>query len=364
MKGKYLEDLREILEEYEANKAEIDDIINDYAQLYDDAKANGKSDEEIYQILGKPDEVVDDLMDSLKFKRHKDKGNKIVALMPFISVITYMILGFVYNLWNPGWIVFLSIPMVAIIANTRFKNAIVALSPFLSVIAFLILGFEFQLWHPGWMVFLFIPMSAIILNTRLKDMFVAISPFVATIIFIVLGFYYDLWNPGWLVFLMIPMIGVLYKPNKLHVFLYELSFIVAIGFYLYMGYVYELWAYGGLGFLLPFGIGILLGDVKFELDAIEGPQKNKVIVMLLTIFFCIAAFLTLGFVLDGWIYAWQVFLLIPVVAILAFDKFRFTAIAPFVAVVLFFSIGYFFDMFHISWLAFMIIPIAAILENA
>jgi len=363
MKDKYLEELKELLEECGANNEETDDIVNDYAQLYDDAKANGKTDEEIYQILGKPDDVVDDLMDSLKFKRHKANGNKIVALMPFISVITYMVLGFAYGLWHPGWMVFLSIPIVAIIANTRFKNAVVALSPFLSVIAFFILGFGYNLWHPGWMVFLFIPMSAIILNTRLKDMFVAISPFIAVIIFIVLGFYYDLWNPGWLVFLIVPMIGVLYKPNKMHVLLYELSFIASIAFYLYMGYVYELWAYGGLGFILPFGIGILLGDVKFDIDEIEGPNKNKVVIMLLTICFTIAAFLTLGFVLDGWIYAWQVFLLIPVVAILAFDKFRFTAIAPFVAVVLFFSIGYFFEMFQLSWLAFMIIPIAAILEN-
>lgn len=364
MKTKYLEQLRALLEEFEANKTEIDDIISDYDQLYDDASSTGKTDEEIYQLLGNPKDVAYDLMDTLKLKRYKSKKNKIVALMPFLCTITFMILGMVYDLWHPGWMVFLLIPVTAILINTNFKNAVVALSPFLSVGIFMVLGFVYDLWHPGWLVFLSIPVLSILLHTKLRDVFVAISPFFAVTVFIILGTFYDLWNPGWLIFLIIPMIGILYKKNKLLVLIYELTFILAIGFYLYMGYEQGSWGLGALGFILPFAVGIIIGDVTFTWDVYGGGYQKKAIVMVSTVILCIALFFVLGFFLNGWVWAWQVFLLIPVTAILAFDKFRFVAISPFIAVILFFSIGYFFDMFHISWLAFMLIPIAGILENA
>ena len=131
-----------------------------------------------------------------------------------------------------------------------------------------------------------------------------------------------------------------------------------------MGYVQNNWAIGGLGFILPVATAILFGDVTFTWNMPKGAERKKVIILLLTILLSIIVFLVLGIVLNGWVYAWQIFLLIPVVSIIAFDKFRFTSISPFVAIILFFSIGYFFDSFYISWLAFLIIPMAGILENA
>lgn len=364
MKSKYLEKLKEQLKEFGASQVDIDDIINDYGQLYDDALATGKTDEEIDTFLGNPKQVAYDLIDTIKIKHHKDKRNKIIALMPFISLIIFMVLGLGWQLWHPGWAVFLLIPMMAIILNSNAKNTIIALSPFLSTLTFLYIGFQYDLWNPGWLVFLFIPMISIILTTRFKDMLVAISPFVALIAFIIMGIYYDLWNPGWLVFLAIPMLGILHKKNIWHLLIFELSFIVAISFYLYMGYSQDSWALGGLGFILPVAVGIFFGDITFNWDFPKDPLRKKVILLLSTIVFSIVVFLALGIFLNGWIYAWQIFLLIPVVSIVSFDKFRFTSITPFVAVVLFFSIGYFFNAFHLSWLAFLIIPMAAIVENA
>lgn len=365
MKNDYLGKLKEQLEEFQASQADIDDIINDYDQLYDDALAKGKTDEEIYTFLGNPKQVAYDLIDTIKIKQHKYKRNKIIALMPFISTITFIFLGFGWNLWHPGWMVFLLIPVIAIILNTKAKNTIIALSPFISTLVYLFIGFQYDLWNPGWMVFLFIPMISIILSTKFKDMIVALSPFVALIVFMLLGTYKDLWNPGWLVFLIIPMLSALQKKNKWQMIILELSFVLSIGFYLYMGYVQDSWALGGLGFILPVAVGILFGDINFVIwDYPKGPLRKKVVLLLSTIVFSIAAFLLLGLILHGWAYAWQVFLLIPIVSIVSFDKFRFTTIAPFVAVVLFFSIGYFFNAFHLSWLAFFIVPMAAIVENA
>lgn len=364
MKAKYLEKLRDQLQDFQASKADIDEILNDYGQLYDDALAKGKSDEDIYQMLGEPRQVAYELIDTIKIKQHKNKRNKIIALMPFISVIIFMILGFGWDLWHPGWMVFLLIPMTAIVLNSNIKNAVIALSPFVTTLVYLLLGFKYDLWHPGWLVFFFIPVISIILNTRLKEMFVALSPFVATITFILLGTYYDLWNPGWLVFLLIPMLGILHTRKLWKLIVWELSFVVAIAFYLYMGYVQGSWVLGILGFILPVGTSIMFGEYTFVWDLPKGPMRKKVYILLSTILFAIAVFVLLGIFAQGWAYAWQIFLIIPVASIILFDKFRVTAIMPFIAVILFFSLGYFLNIFEWSWLAFLLIPMAAIIENA
>jgi len=366
MKNQYLEEIKEALQDLEASKEDIKDILNDISGLYDDALEKGKTDEEIYALLGNPREVAYELIDTIKIRHHRNKRNKVVALMPFLATIAYMILGFGFDLWHPGWLVYLSIPISGIVFNTNIKNAIISLSPFVAVITYLILGFRYNLWHPGWLIFFLIPVISIILNTRFKDMFVALSPFAAVITFMILGTYYDLWNPGWLVFLIIPMLGLLHSKSIWKMIISELSFIIAIAFYLYMGYVQGSWALGALGFLLPIAVSMLFGDVTFNFfwNVPKGADRKKVYLLLSTILFCIVTFVALGFFLQGWAYAWQVFLLIPVVSILAYDKFRFTSISPFVAVVLFFSIGYFFHSFHLSWLAFLIIPMAGIIENA
>ncbi len=364
MKAKYLNGLKQVLMEMGASKKDVEEILSDYAQLYDDAIASGKTDEEVCEMLGTPKEVAHELRDTLQQKKEKNIKTKIIAVMPFISLIIFFVLGFYQDLWHPGWLVFLAIPMSAILLQTRLKDGIVALMPFLSVIIFLILGWGFDLWHPGWLIFLSIPVVAIIMHTRIKELPVAISPFVALFAFLILGFKYQLWNPGWLVFLIIPMLGILNEKSVLKVIVYELSFIVAIAFYLYMGYVYGSWIYGAIGFALPLAMGLILGDVRFLWSYPTGVERTKAITMLSLVVLAAGIFLVLGFTLNGWAWAWQVFLLIPVAAIILFDRFRMTALMPFIAVIIFFTIGYFFQLFHISWLAFLLVPITAIIENA
>lgn len=365
MKTNYLKKLRTELEVFQAKQSEIDDIINDYSQLYDDAQFAGKTDDDIVEMLGDPKQIAYDLLDTLKLKKEKGVKQKIIALTPFISLIIFMVLGIGFELWHPGWLVFLMIPITAILFTTRLKDGIIALTPFISVVVYMILGFGFTLWHPGWLIFLLIPVTAILFSTRAKDMPVALSPFIAVIAFILLGTYEDLWNPGWLIFLGIPMVGILYHNNLLKVIIFELSFGIAIAFYLYMGYVYGSWTYGALGYMLPIVVGIAFGDITVTgWEGFTGKQSKKAIIMFSTIITSIALFLTFGFVFTGWAWAWQVFLAIPVMGIVISGKFKFTAISPFVAVILFFSVGYFFNAFQLSWLAFLIIPMAGIIENA
>lgn len=39
---------------------------------------------------------------------------KIIAATPLITVIIYLLLGFCTDAWHPGWIIFLTIPVVEI----------------------------------------------------------------------------------------------------------------------------------------------------------------------------------------------------------------------------------------------------------
>ncbi len=45
--------------------------------------------------------------------------DSISGLYPLVVVIAYLVMGFVWNLWHPGWIIFLTIPVVEIFLPKR-----------------------------------------------------------------------------------------------------------------------------------------------------------------------------------------------------------------------------------------------------
>ncbi len=102
MKASYLNALKAALQEHRASEKDLDEVLSDYDQLYEDAKASGKTDDEVWQMLGEPKEVAHDLIDTLQLKKEKNIKTKIIAVMPFISLIIFFVLGFYENLWHPG----------------------------------------------------------------------------------------------------------------------------------------------------------------------------------------------------------------------------------------------------------------------
>lgn len=96
--------------------------------------------------------------------------------------------------------------------RTKFARKISAVMPLLSLVAFLVLGFCFKLWHPGWVVFLSIPLSEIfidIFNKRGKALWSSIALLVSSIVYVFLGFAFHAWHPGWLVFFLVPIVAIL-----------------------------------------------------------------------------------------------------------------------------------------------------------
>lgn len=365
MKNNYLEDLKKLLDDYQMEESEKQDIVNDYSEMYDSWSDRGLIDEEVKKKLGHPRSIIKDLTEGYrKVERPLPGSEKAIALSPFVTTIIFLILGFGFDLWHPGWLVFILIPVTAIIMSmgkTKEDHLSTALSPFIATTIFLLMGFGHGLWHPSWLVFLIIPVLGV-WNSRYEmdklTLFTALSPFISGLAFIILGLY-GYWIEGWVVFLLIPMVGILHHDNKGKVLLWELMAIIGIVGYLYIGLTYaDSWQYAGLAFV-PF---ILLSIYENDWSDTTGMtiQYKRITIISFVLF------LAFGYFFNLWVVSWLFFLLIPVYAILTEvrGKERAVSISPFVALVIFFILGYFFDLWHLSWIIFIIIPMTAIAKNA
>lgn len=86
---------------------------------------------------------------------------------PLVVVIVYLCIGFLAGVWHPTWLLFLLIPayyMLVWSIGEKGKGGstreVLQRFPFpvIIVIAYLVMGFAFRLWHPGWLIFLLIPL--------------------------------------------------------------------------------------------------------------------------------------------------------------------------------------------------------------
>jgi len=92
--------------------------------------------------------------DHVKQQEEEKKRQKDDALFPLIIATTYLILGFIFHMWHPGWLIFFAIPLHYVKFNS-WKEFFCF--PVTVALIYLILGFFFHLWHPGWLIFLVIP---------------------------------------------------------------------------------------------------------------------------------------------------------------------------------------------------------------
>lgn len=369
MKDNYLLELKALLDDYDMDKLDKDDIISDYSDMYDSWIDKGFSDEETLDKLGSPKSIIRDLTEEYKkIVKPQSGSQKLIALMPFISLGIFFILGFGYDLWHPGWMVFLLIPVVAIVLEMGSKknpHLFTALSPFFATFVFLYLGIAHDLWHPAWIVFLMTPILGI-WNSRFHmskiSLVNSLLPFAATIAYAILGLN-GYWVEGWVVFLLIPMVGMLNNKNKYEMMIWEILCIGGIAGYLYIGIVFSShWQYAWLSFAPVVIYSLFLDEVDFNVIIFD---KDASLPLKMAIIGALILFASFG-IIGYWGISWLFLLLIPVIAILteAPKKDRLVAITPFIALVIFFTLGYFFDLWHLSWMAFLMIPVIAIIKNA
>ena len=89
------------------------------------------------------------------FDHERDKKRRAFPY-PVAVTFAYLALGFLCDLWHPGWIIFLTIPLYYLPAAQRTPMRLLC-NPVMITIIYLLLGCFCNLWHPGWLVFLLIP---------------------------------------------------------------------------------------------------------------------------------------------------------------------------------------------------------------
>ena len=95
-----------------------------------------------------------------------------------------------------------------------FKNRLIAVTPMICLFFFLLLGFAWDLWHPGWLVFLLIPIMPYLVGKKKLRFSI---PLIITRIYLIMGFGWNLWHPGWIIFLLIPVFTTLIGSSKIKI---------------------------------------------------------------------------------------------------------------------------------------------------
>jgi len=372
MKNEYLSNLKNLLDGYQMEETEKEDIVNDYSDMYDNWIEQGMSEEDVENKLGSPKSIIYELVEGYRrvtdiSPKRERRNTKVIALTPFIALIIFFVIGVAYDGWAYGWTAFLLIPITAIIVEmtaNKDDHVFTALSPFVATATYIFIGLAYDLWHPGWMVFLFIPVVALLVEAKKNGFIVTItslSPFAAIVAFFILG-EQGLWNPGWLVFMIIPAIGVLNEKNVLKVLLWEVAIIGgSIGYLLIWNTTDEV-ILSSLCFI-PLIALVVLQDIKGIFDM---PREYKLVSVAAIVGYVLIGFLGELIEYSLWGYGWLIFFIIPLFAInkeVDGDE-KIIAYTPFIATIVFFSLGWFFNLWGYAWLAYLIIPVTAIIKEA
>ncbi|MCD4826246.1 MAG: hypothetical protein K8Q99_00535 [Acholeplasmataceae bacterium] len=135
---------------------------------------------------------------------------RILAAIPMISLMLFLISGLFYENWKIGWSFFLLIPFSWILLSSRPFRRLNDLMPMISLIVFFWLGFGFGLWHPAWVVFLIVPLVNMITEKRIRPRkFVTI---VIVTLYVAVGVSTKSWHPEWVMLLLIPIINTIFFP--------------------------------------------------------------------------------------------------------------------------------------------------------
>lgn len=90
-------------------------------------------------------------------------GDKIIKIvgtaLAWVTVLAYVLIGFITNIWHPSWIILFLVPIIEEICQCiRTKDANRFPVALIVVAVYLTLGFVLNLWHPLWVMFLLIPL--------------------------------------------------------------------------------------------------------------------------------------------------------------------------------------------------------------
>ena len=91
--------------------------------------------------------------------------------------------------------------------NVKFMIGIQSIVPLFIIVAYLVIGFLWGLWHPGWIIFLYIPIIESLLECiKYKTISKFEYPVFVASIYLLFSDIYGLYGKLWVIFLTIPII--------------------------------------------------------------------------------------------------------------------------------------------------------------
>lgn len=98
-------------------------------------------------------------------QRSTEASGAAAGIAVMLSCVAYFIMGGIWGLWHPGWIVFFVIPIAPTLTEAIVKKDPNQFAyPVIVVAAYLLSGFLAGLWHPMWVLFLTIPVYYIAIS--------------------------------------------------------------------------------------------------------------------------------------------------------------------------------------------------------
>ncbi len=336
-KKKFLESLRDELQDINLTNQEVDEVILEYTAMIDDALEEGGTIDSFIKKMGSPSKVAEALG-----RVQPKKVNKVVALMPFLATIIFFTLGVVWQAWQPGWIVFLLIPLSGFLSRKRINWFGIGFTIILAT--FVLVGTFYNAWAPAWSLFLLILPFKSNDNTKPFQGFAIVYTFVAVIAYQVLFTYmvYQSFGAAGVTWL-----SLLDPSIRFLLFTALLLLLVPVVFYALASGAIQIYTD-----IKPVNISLGL------LFAFEG----------LTILAVVIGYLAIGITTGLWHPAWLIFFLIPIVIMVRKSKkLPLRQITPFIATTLFVLVGEYVSLpeqvgsYALSWLFFLLIPIVNIL---
>jgi hypothetical protein len=355
---KFISQLKERLLDHEISDKMLDEILSEYED-----KLNNHP-QELKSVAEETEEIIDKY--HLQLKDNKDFDiSTIIAVVPIISILSYLFLGFVFDLWHPGWLVFIGLPLIVLVFSVFHDDILMgflSLIPFLIILIYFFVGFYFSVWHPTWLVFILLPVIGVFSRYRkrnIKFILFALSPFLSIGIYVWIGSVYHLWNYGWVVFLSVPMIACIQESDKKRMIICEITLFIAFLVGIITPMITDYWGLSFLGLIIPLLAFVSMGEaslIKFTRDS----AIDFIFFIALSVIYIL-----LGIFFNAWAYAWMLLMVFPAYEIITQspNHFKFYYVMPFISIAIFFSLGYFLNWWAYSWMAFLIIPVLIFIES-
>jgi len=249
MEKKVREHINNIFKTYEQNDTTEDikeELVSNLLERIEDLVKEGLNRNDAFNTavgnLGSSQEIRS--IFNIKSIKEYDINYKLNGICLLIATAIYLVIGFVFDFWHPGWIIYPLGFMVT--ATIEKKTGAIWL---IAIAIYLVLGSVFDYWGLGLVVF---GLAAALVAGR--DEFIAGLWLLLITAYIGLGVYFGVWHPAWIIFIAGIAITVLIVEKSFVGF----TWLIAIFGYLYLGLVHSLWHPYWVIFIVAAAIAVYL----------------------------------------------------------------------------------------------------------